>query len=171
MNVLKFKTISRFLLNSKLIPDTTISNIKKTVKILGVDLIVKQHEFLKKTVSYFLKSWLNYPEPATLITLCTGCRLGVTKLVNEEVINRKIPILFAGGTPFEKGLFKKNLISTNRNSNISFVFGYGKRVICNPFLISNLSCLKIQIEEYFTVPWAFISKKKKIELCAHRAFL
>ena len=161
VNILKLKPLAVFV-DSKLIPETTLSNIKKTARILGVDLIIRQHEFLQKTVVHFLKSWVNYPNPATLITLCTGCRLGVTKLVNEEVVSRNIPILFAGGTPFEAGLFKKNLISLNRNGNFSFILGYGKQVIHNLSLISNFSCLKIQIDEYFTVPWASISKTRKL---------
>jgi hypothetical protein len=170
VNVLRLKPLAVFV-DSKLIPETTISNIEKTIKILGVDLIVRQHDFLKNTVKHFLTSWLNYPHPATLITLCTGCRLGITRLLEEETINRNIPILFAGGTPFEQGLFKKNLIATNRNSNLSFVLGYGKQIIHNPSLISNLSCLKTQIDEYFTVPWAFISKNRKMNYIRIEPFL
>lgn len=147
--------------DSGLIPETTISNIESTVKILGLDLIVKKHDLLKKSVIHFLKSWSNYPEPATLITLCTGCRLGVSKFINQVANNQNSPIVMAGGTPFEKGLFKKNLISKNRNSPISFIFGYGKQVIKNPSLISNIKCLKTQINEYLIAPSGYLSKNKK----------
>jgi hypothetical protein len=160
VKILKLKPLA-VLSDSGLIPEMTISNINNAVKILGVDLVIKQHEFLKKTVLHFLKSWAKYPDPATLITLCTGCRLGIAKLIDEEAINRNIPLIFSGGTPFEKGLFKKNLISTNRNSNLSFLLGYCKKVIRNPSLITNLDSLKIQIDEYFTTPWGFMFKRKK----------
>lgn len=161
VNVLKLKPLALFV-DSKLIPETTISNIKKTVKILGVDLVIRQHLFLQKTVRHFLKSWPNNPDPAALITLCTGCRLGLTKLIDEEAVNQNIPIIFIGATPFERGFFKQNLISPKRNGNASFVLGYGRQVMRNPHLISNLSSLKIQINEYFTVPWVFKSRKRKL---------
>ncbi len=143
-----------------LTPEETILNIRKTVDLLNVDLVVKKHEYLKKSILHFLNSWVKYPNPATLITLCTGCRLGLSKLIKEEAINRKIPIIIEGSTPFETGPFKKNLISTKRNSNISFILGYGKQIARNPSLISNLSCLKTQINEYIIAPSASIRKHK-----------
>ena len=162
VNVLRIKPLAVFV-DSGLIPDTTISNIKKTVKILGVDLIVRRHDFLKQSVSHFLNSWINYPEASTLITLCTGCRLGLTKIIDEEAEKYNVPIVFRGGTPFEKGFFKKNLISGNRNSNLSFILGYSIKAIRNPSLIANFNCLRIQIEEYLTVPWGFVSKNRKLK--------
>jgi hypothetical protein len=65
-----------------------------------------------------------------------------------------------GGTPFEQGLFKTNLISSKKNRKIPFILGYGKQIFRNPSLISNLSCLKVQIDEYFNVLWRF--KKPKL---------
>jgi hypothetical protein len=150
VNVLKIKPLAVFV-DSKLIPETTVSNVKKTVNLLGVDLKIRVHEFLEKSVKHFLMAWLKNPDPATLITLCTGCRYGMRSMINEETAKRNIPILFEGGTPFEKGYFKKNLISTKRKNSLSFILGYGKKLIYNPSLISNLSCLKIQINEYITL--------------------
>jgi hypothetical protein len=159
VNILKLRPLAVFV-DSKLIPNETLSNINKTVAILKVDLIVKKHELLLKSVKHFLKSWPNYPSPASLISLCTGCRLGLCKLINEEALNRNIPIVLTGGTPFEQGLFKTNLISPKKNRKIPFILGYGKQIFRNPSLISNLSCLKVQIDEYFNVLWRF--KKPKL---------
>lgn len=159
VNVLHLKPLAVFV-DSKLIPQETLSNIKKTSDILEVDLLIKQHDLLTKSVKHFLTSWVKYPVPATLITLCTGCRLGVTKIINEETIARNIPVIFAGGTPFERGTFKKNLLLSNKKSNFSFMLGYSKQVLKNPSLISDFNSLKIQISEYFNTPWGFKSKKK-----------
>lgn len=160
VNVLKLKPLAVWV-DSKLIPEDTLLNIRKTVDMLSIDLVIRQHDYLQKSTIHFLKSWLQYPNPATLINLCCGCRLGVSKLLKEEAVIRNIPIIFAGGTPFEKGLFKRNLISSNRNSHISFILGYGKQVIKNPSLISNLGCLTTQINEYLTVSSGYITKSKK----------
>jgi hypothetical protein len=148
VKVLKLKTLAVFV-DSKLIPEETISNINKTVEQLGVDIVFKKHEYLKKSIHHHLKSWLKYPDPATLINLCSGCRLGFIKYVDEEAVKQDIPIVFLGGTPFEKGLFKRNLISTQRNH--SFLFGYAKQVLKNPSLVTNFNSLKIQVNEYRAV--------------------
>lgn len=160
VNELKLKPLAVFV-DSMLIPDDTISNVRKTVELLNVDLVIKKHEYLKNSVTHFLKAWIKYPDPATLITLCTGCRLGVSKFVKEEVERMNIPIVFQGGTPFEKGFFKKSLISTNRNNHLSFIFGYAKQIVRNPSLLANFNCLITQINEYIIAPNASIRKGKK----------
>jgi hypothetical protein len=149
---LQLKPLAVFV-DSQLIPPETLLNIKKTVSILKVDLVVKKHDFLLKTVRHYLQSWRKYPNPASLITLCTGCRLGLEKFISEEARLRNIPIVFSGGTPFEKGYFKQNLVSSKKNKKLPFLLGYGKQILKNPSLVSNLTCLKIQIDEYFHVLW------------------
>src|SRR5690554_3866549 len=148
VNILKLKPLAVFS-NSKLIPQQTLSNIKRTSDLLGVDLVVKDHDYLKNCIKHYLNSWVKYPTPATLITLCTGCRLGTNYLIDEEAKNRNISIIFDGGTPFEKGYFKKNLVSKNGFNTISFLLGYLKQVISNPSLISNSFCLTTIIKEYY----------------------
>lgn len=160
VKVLKIKPLALFV-DSGLIPVETLSNIRKTVDLLNVDLIKKTHEYLQKTVKHFLKSWQKYPHPATLITLCTGCRYGYLQLLRKEAVAHKVPIVFEGGTFFEEGTFKKDLISQNSESNLSFIAGYGKQILKNPALISNPACLKIQVDEFLTMPWSPIAKFKK----------
>jgi hypothetical protein len=148
VNILKLNPLAIFS-NSKLIPEQTLHNIKNTSNLLGVDLLVKDHEHLRNCIKHYLNSWVKYPTPATLITLCTGCRFGTNYLIDEEATNRNISIIFDGGTPFENGYYKKNLISINGFSKISFPLGYLKQVIKNPALISNISCLTTIAKEYY----------------------
>ncbi len=159
VNILKLNPLAVFV-NSQLIPQQTLSNINKTAKKLGVQLIIKEHDYLKNCITHFLKSWMKYPDPSTLITLCTGCRLGFTKHVFQEAKTRKIPIIFAGGTPFEKGFFKRNLISNSKINSFSFIKEFGKQVIKNPILISRPNCSRILAEEYFRVPKLWSTKKR-----------
>lgn len=160
VNVLKLKPLALFV-DSKLIPKATLENINNTVKQLDVDLIVDEHEYLLTAVPHFLSKWVKYPHPATLITLCTGCRLGLLKLLYKEATEKNIPIIFEGGTPFEEGSFKKDLLSSKSNNNISFLTGYGKQILKNPALISNPRCLKIQFDEFMIMPWGPVAKFRK----------
>lgn len=159
---LKLKPLAVFV-DSKLIPPETLSNIKKTTEILSVDLIVKHNNFLKRVVRHNLKSWLNYPTPATLVNLCVGCRFGILKYVNEEAIHRNVPIVFAGMTPFERGSFKTDLIRSKDKGKFGLIKGYGKQVIKNPSLISNLYSLKIQTYEYLAMYQGLLSEKRKLK--------
>lgn len=147
VQVLKLKPLAVWV-DSGYIPEDTRRNVERTARLLQVDLLVKPHKYLKTTTRHFLNAWQRNPEPATLINLCCGCRLGVSQLVKQEALKRKIPLIFAGGTPFEKGTFKKNLIATNSSRHVSFMLGYGKHVFRNPALVSDLPSLKIQIREY-----------------------
>ncbi len=151
VKILNLKPLAVFA-NSKLIPEQTFTNIKKTTDILGVDLIIKEHNYLLNSSKHFFKSWSKYPSPATLITMCTGCRLGVMKFVYEEADNRNIPIIFDGGTPFEEGYFKKNLISQNGFRKFSFIFGFFNQVLKNPSLVFNIRPLITLIREYYHIP-------------------
>lgn len=148
INVLNLKPLAVFS-NSKLVPEQTLSNIKKTSNLLNVDLLIKDHNYLKNCIKHYLNSWVKNPTPATLITFCTGCRLGTTHLIDEEAKRRNIPIIFDGGTPFEKGYFKKNLISTKGLNSISFPLGFLKQVKNNPALIANGRCLTTMVKEYY----------------------
>ena len=159
VNVLKLKPLAVFS-NSMLIPQQTLSNIQKTTTLLGVDLLIKEHNYLKICSKHYLNSWAKYPSPATLITLCTGCRLGFSEILYKETIKRKIPFYFTGGTPFEKGYFKKNLIS-NKHDHFSFPIGYIKQVIKNPSLISSIRCLMMLIKEYYLMPKYLSNAKDK----------
>src|SRR5690554_2250205 len=57
VNILKLKPLAVFS-NSKLIPEQTLSNIRKTSEILGVDLVVKDHDYLLNSIKHYLNSWV-----------------------------------------------------------------------------------------------------------------
>ncbi len=157
---LNIKPLAVFI-DSGLIPEQTIQNIKETVNILNVDLKIVRHSYLKNTFPYHFKSWLKNPVPETLITFCVGCRLGIHKFVDEEAIKQNIPILFYGGTPFEGKHYKINILKTDPTGkkDISFIMGYLRQVIQNPSLVLNPYCLIIQLKEYGTVKF----QRKKIK--------
>ena len=163
VNVLKLKPIAVFV-DSGLIPNQTYINVKNISKILGVKLVIKKHNYLLNSVEYSLKSWVKYPNPSTLVNLCNGCRYGIYKFINEEAEKRNINLILAGGTPFEKGFFKKNLISSNKDNHLLFIKDYAKLVIQNPSLILKYYNLKMQFLEYFTMKSGYISSSNKDEI-------
>ena len=160
VNVLKLKPVAVFV-DSGLTPSQTILNVRKISKMLGVKLVIKNHNYLLNSIEHSLTSWVKYPNPATLSNLCNGCRYGIYKFINEEAEKRKVNLILAGGTPFEKGLFKKKLISTNQNSHLSFITKYAKLILQNPSLILKYHNLKMQFLEYFTMKSGYISSSKK----------
>jgi hypothetical protein len=152
--------------DSKLIPEQTILNIKNTVKILGVDLIIKQHDYLKNAFKHHLQAWLKRPVPETLITFCVGCRLGFKKFLYDEAIKRAIPVVLSGGSPFEGKQYKSKIIKSNPN-NIkisSFIIGYIKQLILNPIIASNYFGLKTQFNEFYYTYFGLEKKLRKYNI-------
>jgi hypothetical protein len=155
---LHYKPLAVFI-DSGLIPEQTIQNINRTVQILNVDLKIVRHDSLKKIFRIHFNAWLKRPKPESLITLCVGCRLGVNKFIDDEAVKQGIPIVFGGGSPFEGKHYKSNLLKLNpdHTGKLSFILGYLKQIILNPFLIINPGSLSTQLQEYYTT---FYRQKK-----------
>jgi tRNA(Ile)-lysidine synthase TilS/MesJ len=158
---LKLKPLAVFI-DSGLIPEQTIQNVENIAKILHVDLKIVKHNFLKKCFKVHFNAWSKRPVPETLITLCVGCRLGIHLFVDEEAIKQSIPIIFSGNSPYEGKHYKSNIIKLNPNSKSksSFILGYLKQIILNPFLILNPYSSIIQINEYYTT---YFKQKKRLK--------
>lgn len=146
---LKLKPLAVFI-DSGLIPKVTLDNIYSITNSLKVDLKVIKKGYLKKLFPIHFNAWMRKPKVETLVTFCVGCRLGVNKFVDAEAAKQKIPIVFYGDTPFEGHHYKSNIVKLDvkSNSKWSFLLGYLKQVIVNPFLILHPYSLYIQISEY-----------------------
>ena len=146
---LHLKPLAVFI-DSGLIPEITLKNIHNITKKLGVDLKIVNKNYLKRLFPIHFNAWIKRPKPETLVTFCVGCRLGVNKFVDEVTIKEKIPIVFYGDSPFEGHHYKSNIVKLNAKSKSkwSFILGYIRQIIQNPFLILNPYSLYIQISEF-----------------------
>ncbi len=158
VTVLNLNPLAVFI-NSGLIPEQTIGNITKTVSKLNIDLVTLNHNYLKKSFRYHMNAWLKRPVPETLITLCVGCRLGMKKLMFNEAVKQSIPVIITGGTPFEGKHYKTNILKKTDGGIKSLISGYLKQVILNPSIISNMYCLKTQINEFY---YTYFGIKQKL---------
>ncbi len=146
---LNLKPLAVFI-DSGLIPEQTIDNIYRIVKILGVELKHIRTDYLTKAFPRHFNAWLKNPGPETLITFCVGCRLGIMRYVDREAVRQKVPMSLSGESPYEGKLYKSNIVKINpaSSSGISFLTGYLKQVIKNPSLVLNPYCLYLQTAEY-----------------------
>ena len=137
--------------NHGFIPKQTINNIKKMTKILNVPLVMEEHDDLRKCLKHHIKSWMRKPNAAMIGLLCTGCRANVDFGLYKCAIQNKIPIVISGGTPFEAGSYKYNIMKKNPKSKKknAFIFGYLSQIIKNPRWIINPISLGVQIKEYY----------------------
>lgn len=134
---------------NQMLPITTIDNMKRLTDQLGVDFVIQSHNYLKKCAKHNILSWANNPEPASLINLCVGCRLGIHKMTNDYCKTKKIPILIWGGTPFEGMNYKTKIIKTNPLSGKkAFILGYLNIIKRNPRLVLNYNSFMIQMFEF-----------------------
>ncbi|MBN1167039.1 MAG: hypothetical protein JXA44_07895 [Methanospirillaceae archaeon] len=106
----------------------------------------------KKCFPVHLKAWLKRPVPETLITFCVGCRLGIEKNIKKVATAKNTPIIFIGDTPFEGYYYKTSIIKIKKTplkfSKFSFIFGYIKQIIVNPYYLLNYYSVIMQIKEF-----------------------
>ena len=82
--------------------------------------------------------------------MCTGCRLGLTKIVIDTAKKENINVVVTGLTPFEATDYRVKLVNWPRGKEgrIFFIMGYMRLALKNPSMISTLKALKYQIKEY-----------------------
>lgn len=141
------------------IPEIAKENIKGMVKILEVDLVIEEHNFLKKSIKHNISSWLKKPSSAMILMVCSGCRLGMFRGLLKCAKKNKIPLIFLGsGTKIEKCDFKERLLTNNSVSNfkiirnnktLSLLTGLISEVFKNPRYFLKLRNAIIYIREYF----------------------
>ena len=133
-------------------------NMKKMADILGVDLAIEEHDFLKKTVKINLSAWLRKPSPAMIPMLCCGCRLGINRGLLKCAKKNRIALVFDGGSPIEPSYFKTALLTSNPLSRMRYVrkikplsllFGLLYETIKNPRYFLNIYNTIVNAKEYF----------------------
>ena len=139
------------------VPEETERSLKRATEILNVDLHVARHDYLKKCLKHHILSWMKRPSAALVTMMCAGCRLGIRKGLSSAAIANKIPIVIYGGTPFEGGNYKTDLLRVDphrrrgapiRRSAGSLLAGYLRQVVRNPRWIMRPSCSAILLREF-----------------------
>lgn len=145
LNVLTVTLIHDFL------PRETIDNITNFAKLYARKHINIENKTLNHSGKHFLEAWINKPDEGSLITLCTGCRLGLIKPIVETAKEYDIKAVISGHTPFEDTDYKVNLVSwpKGKKGKIFFLFGYLRLVLRNPSLLKDIKAFLHQAEEFY----------------------
>jgi tRNA(Ile)-lysidine synthase TilS/MesJ len=145
---LKVATIT---LTHKFLGKETLENINSFARKYSKKHITIENGTLNHAGKYFLETWINKPDEESLITLCTGCRLGLTKLVIETAIKENINVVITGLTRYEATDYRVKLVNypKGKNGSIFFFLGYIRLILRNPALIMNWKALRYQMEEFY----------------------
>jgi tRNA(Ile)-lysidine synthase TilS/MesJ len=129
----------------------TIENIESFAKKYSKKHITINNTCLNIAGKHFLENWINKPDEGSLITLCTGCRLGLVKEIIKVANKENLNVVLTGLTPFEATDYRMNLVNypKGKDGKIYFVLGYLRLLLRNPSLLKNFNALKYQIEEYY----------------------
>ena len=143
------------------IPELAIENMKTTCEILGVELRMIQHEYLKKCLPHHLKAWIKRPVPESLMFLNVGERIGYEMLPEEIALKEGVYLIFSGRTPIQSAeAYKTELMKLgNKGGKLRWFLGFAKQALLNPALISSPYCLNIVWKEFNVKKW----RKKLVE--------
>ncbi|MGQ1785716.1 hypothetical protein [Saccharicrinis sp. GN24d3] len=153
--------VATFTLSHKFLCEETQQNITNFAKKYSKKHITVENEYLNSAGTHFLENWINKPDEGSLITLCTGCRLGLIKLVIETAKKENINVIVTGLTPFEATDYRMKLVNypKGKEGKLFFFLGYLRLVLRNPSLVKNLKVLKDQVKEFY-----YFSNQKKLYL-------
>lgn len=145
---LKVATVT---LTHNYLSEETRDNIDSFTRRYSAKHIFVENHNLNSAAKHFLEAWINKPEEGSLITMCTGCRLGLVKPVIEVAKREGINIVITGTTPYEATDYRLKLVNYPKGKEGKFYFflGYLRLILRNPSLISNIKALKCQILEYY----------------------
>lgn len=143
--------VATFTFSHKFLDDKTRKNIVSFTNKYSANHIMVENNYLNYSGTHFLEKWINKPDEESLITLCTGCRLGITKLVIQTAKKEGMNVVITGLTPFEATDYRVRLVNypKNKDGKLFFLLGYLRLILRNPSLIMNWKVLKIQVEEYY----------------------
>ncbi len=156
VKILKLRPLAVFS-DDLFIPEFAYDNIKNTAQVLGVDLKIIKHNYLKKCVKHHLSAWIKRPVAETLMFINVGERLGYETLVEQEAIKEGVKLIFGGRSPIQsEETYKTDIMKINhKGGRFSWFLGWCKQVLLNPALIMNPYCLKLQYLEFM------ITRKKE----------
>lgn len=137
------------------IPELAIENMKTTCEILGVELRIMTHDYLKKCLPHHLKAWIKRPVVESLMFLNVGERIGYEMMPEQVAMEEGVFLIFSGRTPSQSSeVYKTNLMKIgHRGGKLNWFLGYLKQVLLNPSLAMNLFCLKVQWKEFNVTRW------------------
>ena len=143
--------VATFTLSHKFLDSATRQNIEGFAKKYSAKHITIENNYLNRSGTHFLEKWINKPDEESLITLCTGCRLGLTKLVIQTAKKEGINVVITGLTPFEATDYRVRLVNypKNKDGKFFFLLGYLRLILRNPSLVMNWKVLKHQVEEFY----------------------
>lgn len=154
VKVLKLKPLAVFS-DDLFIPDIALENIKTTCWVLDVELRAIKHDNLKRCIKHHLKSWIKRPVPESLMFINVGERIGYETLVELEAVKEGVKLIFGGRTPIQSTeKYKTALMKINNSGGkLSWILGYMKQVLLNPYLAFNPFALKTQYREFRVTRW------------------
>jgi hypothetical protein len=138
------------------IPESARINMENMTDILGIDLVVEEHDFLRKCIKHNFSSWLRKPSPAMIPMICCGCKLGGYGGTLEYARKNKIPlVVFNIETPVERGQLKHALLVTNplgriagKSRALSLFSGLLYELMKAPFYFLNPRNTMVYVAEY-----------------------
>lgn len=133
------------------LPKETIENINSFAQRFAKKHISIENTYLNHSGKHFLETWINNPDEGSLITLCTGCRLGLIKPIVETARRFNIKAVISGHTPFEDTDYKVNLVNwpKGKKGKVYFLLGYMRLILRNPSLLKNIRAFIHQAEELY----------------------
>jgi len=131
-------------------PEQTFVNVKNISNLLNADLVIEKRNYLQKCIKHHVKAWLRKPSLPMVAAMCSGCRLALAKGCYDMIIKYNTPIYIAGGTPFEGGDYRTNLLRSNpyHKTKKSLMLGYLSQVRKNPSWLMNPYCSMTQFQEF-----------------------
>jgi len=96
------------------VPEAAKANLRHMASALGVDLIIQEHDILKRHVHTNVSAWLRHPSPVMIPMICCGCRLGVSRGLLEHAKLVGAPLVAMSlSTPLERGYLKQALFAAH----------------------------------------------------------
>ena len=146
---LKVMTVT---LTHNFLPEETRQNIESFATRFAKRHVSIENTYLNRSGKHFLQTWINKPDEGSLVTLCTGCRIGLIKPIIETAKKEKINVVIHGETPFEDdNNYRINLVNypKGKEGKIYFFIGYLRLLIRNPSLLKDLHAFLNQAEEFY----------------------
>ncbi len=133
--------VQAFTIDNGFMPQATIDNIDRAVRILGVDHVVERHNLVVKTVRRLLPAWLRKPSAAMVSLFCTGCRLGLQRGFIHATRAAHTPVVLSGLGEPEQG-FAMQLLGAGRPVVRGMIKGLCGELLSNPsYLLERPSLL------------------------------
>ena len=142
------------------LPKETCHNIESFAARFAKRHVSIKNTYLNRSGKHFLQAWINSPDEGSLVTLCTGCRIGLIKPIIQAAKKEKINVVIHGETPFEDdNNYRVNLVNypKGKKGALYFFIGYLRLLIRNPSLLKDLHAFINQAEEFY-----YFKNEKKI---------